>query len=221
MPFVPSRLTRWLKEPFSALSHLVGFGLSIAALIVLLTLARHRPWHMVAFALYGASLIGLYGASALYHALKVAPRHEDRLQRLDHIAIYCLIAGSYAPLCLLPLRGAWGWSVLGIELGLAATGIGIVLLWRRAPDWVRVALYVLMGWTILAALGPVRHVLPPAAFAWLIGGGVVYSVGAVVFALDRPHLWPGRFSAHDLWHCFVLGGSACHFMVMLSLVPGA
>lgn len=209
------------KEPFSAVSHGIGAGLSIAGLLALLVLARGRPWHTTAFALYGASLIILYTASALYHCLRVRPDAERRLQQFDHIAIYGLIAGSYVPLCLLPLRGAWGWSVLGMELGLAAVGIAVVLLWRTAPDWVRIALYMCMGWLILIALGPLHHALPPAPFAWMIAGGVVYSLGAVVFATDRPHLWPGRFSAHDLWHLFVLGGSACHFMVMLHLTGAA
>ncbi len=207
----------WLREPFSGISHAVGAGLSLAGLVALLVLAQGRPWQTVAFALYGLSLVVLYTASTIYHSLWATPKGEARLQRFDHIAIYCLIAGSYIPLCLIPLRGALGWTLLGIELGLAALGIGIVLSWKSAPDWVRMVIYLVMGWLIVAAFGPLRHVLPPAAMTWMVSGGVVYSIGAIVFATNRPHLWPGKFSAHDLWHLFVLGGSACHFMVMLHL----
>ncbi|NCO93211.1 MAG: hypothetical protein GW911_16325 [Armatimonadetes bacterium] len=136
---------RWVREPFSGLSHLAGALLSVAGLVVLLVLARGRPWYVVSFAVYGASLICLYTASALYHSLPVAPHHLDRLKRLDHMAIYLLIAGSYGPLCLTSIRGGWGWSLFGIVYGLALLGILASLLWRRAPEWVRVVLYTREG----------------------------------------------------------------------------
>lgn len=210
-----------LREPFSGISHALGAGLAVVGLIVLLVLAHGRPWHTVAFALYGLSLVLLYTASAVYHSLWTTPQGEERLQKFDHIAIYCLIAGSYIPLCLLPLRGPWGWALMGVEMGLASVGIGIVLLWKKAPDWVRMVVYLIMGWLIVLAFGPLRQTLSPQAMAWMVSGGVVYSIGAVVFATNRPHLWPGKFSAHDLWHLFVLGGSACHYMVMLNLTAWA
>ena len=207
----------WIKEPFCGLSHGLGAALSVVGLVVLLVLARGRPWHTVAFAIYGVSLILLYTASALYHWLPVGPPQVTRLMRLDHTAIFLLIAGTFAPVCLISLRGGWGWGLLAAEYGLAAVGIAS-LLWKRVPHAARVVLYLLMGWISLIAMGPLRAALSPTAFAWLIGGGLVYTAGAVIFAVDRPHLWPGRFSAHDLWHIFVLGGSACHFLLMLCLV---
>jgi hemolysin III len=194
---------------------MAGAILAVAGLIVLLILARGRPWHTVGFAVYGASLVLLYTASAVYHSVHASEKGAEWLMRLDHIAIYLLIAGTYTPVCLTFLRGAWGWTLLGVEWGLAAIGIAIVLFWRRAPDWVRVVLYVCMGWLALAVLAPLREALPPSAIAWLVAGGVVYSIGCVIFALDRPHLVPGKFHAHDLWHVFVLGGSACHFVLVL------
>ena len=100
-------------------------------------------------------------------------------------------------------------------------GILASLFWRRAPEWVRVVLYLLMGWLAVVAIGPLHRAMPPAAFAWLVVGGVLYTVGAVVYATDRPHLWPGKFSAHDLWHVFVLGGSGCHFAMMVRLAAAA
>lgn len=189
----------------------------MVALLVLLDLARGRPWHTVAFSIYGVSLILLYTASALYHWLPVGPPLVYRLMRFDHTAIFLLIAGTFAPVCLIALRGPWGWGLLIVEYTLATIGIAS-LLWPRVPHAARFVLYLIMGWISLFAMGPLRAALSPAAFAWLIAGGLVYSTGATIFALDRPHLWPGKFSAHDLWHLFVLGGSACHFLLMLCLV---
>jgi hemolysin III len=212
------QIIKGMREPFSSVSHGVGAVLSVVALIVLLVLAQGRFWHTISFAIYGASLIALYSASTLYHALRVAPRVQYWLQRLDHSAIFLLIAGSYTPVCLVILRGAMGWALLGAVWALGLLGILISLLWRTAPDWLRVVLYVLMGWLVVAVSGPLRQNLPPAAINWLVAGGLVYSVGTLIFALDKPHLCPQKFSAHDLWHLFVMAGSACHFVVMACYV---
>ena len=211
-------MTAKIKDPFCGVSHGVGALLSIAALAVLLVLARGRVLHLASFAVYGASLIVLYSSSALYHSMRVSPNAEARLQKLDHCAIYLLIAGSYTPVCLVALGGAWGWGLFAAQWTLAIAGIACRLIWRDAPDWLRVVLYILMGWMVVVALSPLRASLSSAGVAWLLAGGVVYSVGTLIFALDKPHLWPGRFSAHDLWHLFVLGGSACHFVVMARFV---
>ena len=208
----------WIKEPFCGLSHFIGIGLSIGALVVLLILARGRPWHVVSFAIYGGSLVILYTASTLYHSLPVTERHVYWLMRFDHCAIFLLIAGSYTPVYLISLRGAWGWSLLGIEYGMAALGVASSIFWKNSPEWLRVTLCICMGWLALIAIAPLRAALPPAALAWLIGGGIVYSIGTVIFAIDRPHLWPGKFTAHDLWHIFVLGGTICHFIVVLRFI---
>ena len=207
-----------LREPFSGLSHLSGAILGIAALVVLVSVARGDPWHLSGFVVYGASLILLYLASALYHLLPVSDRHVARLRMFDHISIYLLIAGTYTPICLVPLRGGWGWSLFGVVWGLALFGILAELCWRSAPYWLSLLLYLIMGWLVLIALGPLSRILPGAAIGWLVAGGVVYTIGAVVFALERPRIWPGIFGAHDLWHVFVLGGSACHFVLMLRFV---
>jgi hemolysin III len=212
------RYIRYIKEPFCGLSHAVGIILSVVALIVLLVEARGRPWHTASFAIYGVTLIVLYTASTLYHSLSVDPRGYKKLQRFDHIAIFLLIAGTYTPVCMVTLRGPWGWSLLGAVWSMALFGIGSSLFWKNTPEWLRVTLCVIMGWLAMVAYGPLKAALTPAGFAWLVGGGIVYSIGTVIFATDWPHLWPGKFSAHDLWHIFVLGGSMCHFIMMLRFV---
>ena len=209
---------RCIKEPFCGLSHGAGVVLSVVALIVLMVEARGRPWHMAGFAVYGVSLVALYTASTLYHSLFVDSRQYKLLQRLDHIAIFLLIAGTYTPVCLVTLRGVWGWSLLGAVWSMALFGIGSSLFWKNTPEWLRVTLCVVMGWLAMVAYEPLRMALGPAGFAWLVGGGIVYSIGTIIFATDWPHLWPGKFSAHDLWHIFVLGGSTCHFIMMLRFV---
>jgi hemolysin III len=207
-----------LREPFSAISHFVGACLSVAALVILLVLSHGRPVRIVSFSIYGATLILLFTASTLHHALSVRPRYARRLQRLDHAMIYLLILGSYTPICLLVLRGGWGWSLWGVECGLAVTGMALSLFLRRVPDGVRLALYLGMGWMVVIALAPLRAALTGPQWAWLVAGGLTYSFGAVIFAIDRPHLIPGKFHAHDLWHVFVLAGTFCHFILMMLLV---
>lgn len=210
-----------LKEPFCGLSHFAGIVFTVLAVPLLMYLAGNRPWHLVGFALYGVGLLAVYTASTLYHSLHVGPRAHNLLLRLDYAAIFLLIAGTYAPLCLVTLRGPWGWSLIGMEYTLALLGMTLVLCRVRVPEWVRVGLNLVMGWAALVAFGPLQTALPLPALVWLVSGGLLYTVGAVILATDRPHLWPGRFSAHDLWHLFVLGGTACHFILILRFVVPA
>ena len=208
----------WVREPFNGYSHLAGALLSLIGLLTLLVISVGKPWHLSSFAIYGASLVVLYAASSLYHSLPVAPRYIKRLLVVDQVAIYLLIAGTYTPLCLVSLRGPWGWSMLSVIWSIALVGIVLRIAWRKAPHWLPVALYLIMGWLCVVVLKPLAAALPPAALRWLFAGGMTYTVGAVIFAAERPRLWPGKFSSHELWHCFVLGGSACHFVLMCCYV---
>jgi len=219
-PVARTRFQTWCREPFCGISHFVGAVLSVAALITLVIVSHGRFWNTLASIVYGVSLIFLYTSSALYHTLHVSEKVANRLQRLDHIAIYLLILGSYVPLCLITLHNTLGWTLLGAVSALAAIGICCSLFWKRAPAWVRVVLYLAMGWLVSLALRPLSALLPHAAMSWLVAGGITYTVGAVIFATDWPHLVRGRFSAHDLWHIFVLGGSVCHFILILSFIIG-
>ena len=209
---------RWIREPFNGVSHLVGAVLSVIGLILLLVFSKGRPWHIAGFLVYGVSLILLYTASTLYHSLHGCPRKINRLMKIDQVAIFALIAGTYTPVCLVPLRGVWGWTLLAVVWTIAFIGMGLRVGWRKSPHWVPIALYLIMGWLSVAAVGPLNRTLPPDALRWLFAGGLVYTIGCVVFALKRPRLWPGIFSSHELWHVFVLGGSACHFVLMARFV---
>src|SRR5262249_44768463 len=152
---------------------------------------------------YGMSLILLYTASTVYHWLPVAPRTEDLLRRLDHVAIYCLIAGSYTPVCLVTLRGGWGWSLFAAAWAAAAVGTTIKFFFGHLPRWWSAALYVSMGWMALVAVVPLVHNVPAGGMPWLFAGGVAYTVGAIIYGLDRPNPHPDVFGSHDIFHLFV------------------
>lgn len=213
---------RWqVREPFCGWSHLFGAVLSFVGWCVLLSLSQGRPWHQTAFLIYGGSLVLLYAASTLYHSLPATPRRVEQLLMVDQVAIYLLIAGTYTPLCLIPLRGPIGWLLLGVIWGIALVGITLRIGWRTAPRRLHLSLYLLMGWLCLLAYQPLARALPGSALAWFFGGGIVYTIGTALLVAQRPRLWPGVFSTHELWHLFVLAGSACHFALMLSLAAPA
>ncbi len=206
-----------LKHPFCSLSHLLGSGLAVIGTAVLLAMAR-GPLAVIAFAVYGIALIALYSASGLYHAVVCEGRRETFLRKLDHTGIFLLIAGTYVPVCLLALPRVYGWTFLALQATLAAIGVGATFALKRFPEALNVVIYLLMGWMALPALGWIGVHWPRHAVVLLVSGGLVYTVGAVIFATDRPHLVPGRFSAHDLWHVFVLGGSGLHFALMATYI---
>ena len=205
-----------LREPVSGLTHLAGALLALVALGVLLAGAagEGRVDQFVAFGIFGCSLVALYGASALYHLLPVSPAAVARLRRLDHMTIFILIAGTYTPICVLALEGGWSTGLLVLVWALAFGGIFVKVFWMDAPRWLSVGLYLAMGWVAVVAASAILKAVPPGGIAWILGGGLVYSAGAVIYGLKRPNLIPGKFGFHELWHLFVLGGSACHFWAM-------
>jgi hemolysin III len=209
-----------LRDPFSAISHLTGALLSVVALILLVTLAAlyASVWHVVSFSIYGSAMVLLYTSSGLYHALRLGEHGTRAMRRLDHIMIYLLIAGTYTPLCLVPLRGPWGFGLLGGVWGLALAGMIFKLVWLQAPRWLSTGIYLLMGWLAVTAISPLWAGLPAGGLIWLGLGGLFYSMGAVIYALKRPNPWPGRFGFHEIWHLMVLAGSFCHFWTMLAYV---
>ena len=196
------------EEIANAVSHGLGFALAVAALPVLVTFAaRHGgAADITAAAVFCATMMLLYGVSTLYHALP--PGSAKRwFHRLDHAAIYVFIAGSYTPFALGALRGAWGWTLFGIVWGLAALGVTVKLFNRlKHPLW-STGLYVAMGWVVLVAIVPLVQRMPATALAWLVAGGLAYTLGAAVYLFDHRLRY-----VHFAWHLFVMGGSACHLV---------
>lgn len=214
-------LQRHLREPVNSLSHLVGVILSVVGLFVLLILSEGEPWRTASFAIYGFTSILLYTASTLLHSLRVSEQTEQWLLRFDHAAIFALIAGSYTPITLITLREhnpAWGWTLFGVVWGIAVLGVIFKLFWLDAPRWLSTGLYLIMGWLALIAIRPLVQTMPVGGLMWLVVGGLFYSVGAVIFILERPNFFPGVMGHHELWHFLVLAGSASHFLMLLFYV---
>lgn len=201
------------EEIANSVTHGVGLVASVAAAPVLvLTAARSGdPARVVAAATFAATLVLLYLASTLYHA--VPARAKEAFRRLDHASIYTLIAGTYTPVTLVTLRGAWGWSLFGVVWGLATVGVVLKAAFgaHHRPR-LSTALYVGMGWVALVAIGPLLRQLPPGAFTWILAGGLAYTGGVAFYALDRVRY------LHAVWHLFVLAGSACHGWAILAYV---
>lgn len=197
-------------ERFNSISHWVGATLALAGMVVLLVMAAVEGGarRIVAFSVYGTTLVLLYLVSALYHGLPGRAKRVFRI--LDHQAIYLLIAGTYTPFTLVTLDGVVGWWMFGAIWGMAVMGMVLDALPRRGARIVPFFIYFAMGWLVLAALDPLLAALPRAGFYWLLAGGVLYTSGIVFFALDRRYPW-----AHGVWHLFVLGGSVSHYVTIL------
>jgi hemolysin III len=200
-------------ERFNSISHLAGAALAATGTAALIVLASRLgdPWKIVSFSVYGAMLMFLYVSSTLYHSLR--GRGKDVLRKFDHCAIYLLIAGTYTPFTLVSLRGAMGWSLFGTVWGVALLGIVQEIWLARGMRIVSLVIYVVMGWLALIAVSPLLAALGRDGFAWLAAGGLLYTVGIVFYATDE-RLRHG----HGVWHLFVLGGSACHYVTVLLYV---
>ncbi len=198
------------EEIANSITHGLGLAASLVALPVLILVAvKHDAWSIVGAAVFGATLVLLYGASTMYHAL--ARTRARRIMRvIDHSAIFLLIAGTYTPFVLGPMRGPWGWSLLGAVWGLAALGITVKATMGVRYPIASTAVYVLMGWLVVVAARPLLVSVGPAGVGWLLAGGVLYTGGIVFFAYDRRVRY-----AHAIWHLFVAAGSICHFVAVL------
>lgn len=211
-----------VKDPGSAITHFIGMLMAIFAAIPLLIKAAHEPSriYLVSIAVYAASLILLYAASTTYHTFNISKKVNTILKKIDHMMISVLIAGSYTPICLLVLGGRMGWILLAIVWGFAIAGILIKAFWVFCPKWVSSVLYIGMGWTCVLAFTQLLNSLSPAAFGWLLAGGIIYTVGGVIYALKLPifNRKHKNFGSHEIFHLFVMGGSLCHFVVMYAFV---
>ena len=196
-------------ERFNAWTHLVGAVLSLAGVAVILVLAAatRDPWKITSVAVYGTTLLILYGASTLYHSVR--GRAKVALRKLDHLSIYLLIAGTYTPFCLVTLRGPWGWSLFGVVWGLAVVGMLQEIKPRSEARILSVVIYAVMGWVVLVAIKPLLDHLETAGVAWLVAGGLLYTIGIIFYAFDsRFRHW------HGIWHLFVMAGSLAHYVAI-------
>lgn len=200
-------------ERMNSITHLTGAVAAAVGTTVLVVLASRQgdPWKIVSFSVYGATLILLYLASTLYHS--VHGRSKQLFQKLDHGAIYLLIAGTYTPFTLVTLRGPFGWTVFGIVWGLAAVGIAYDAGFGGRKRVIPVIIYLTMGWLVVIVVRPLLLVLPVPGFLWLLAGGLLYTGGILFYALDKRLAF-----GHGIWHLFVLGGSAAHFVAVFQYV---
>ncbi|MDG5767015.1 hemolysin III family protein [Balneolales bacterium ANBcel1] len=209
-----------VREPANAYTHLAAVLLSIPALVLLIhrALLYGQPTHVVAFTIFGSSMTLLYLASTLYHMLPLSEKGIKLLRRIDHIMIYVLIAGTYTPITLIALDGFTGWALFVTIWSLAVFGIFFKLLWFHAPKWVSLVIYLGMGWLAIFFLPSLWKDFPPQALAWIIAGGVIYSVGALLYGLKWPNPSPKYFNFHAIWHIMVMAASFCFFWVMYQYV---
>nr|WP_279593599.1 hemolysin III family protein [Pseudodesulfovibrio sp. S3-i] len=209
-----------LRDPVSGLTHCIAAVLAVfgTVMLILRSVGPAMPWHIVAFSIFGGGMILLFTASTLYHWLPVSEEWIRILRRVDHSMIFFYIAATYTPICLISLRGPWGWSLFGVVWGLALSGIVMKVFWMTAPRWLSTGIYLAMGWLVMIGIYPLYLALPGAALSWLVAGGLAYTVGAVVYALKWPDPFPHRLGFHEIFHLFVIGGSACHFVVMYCYV---
>lgn len=213
---------KYMKDPWSAITHFIGMLMAIFAAIPMLIKAAHTPGsiYVVSLSVYAASLILLYAASTAYHTFNFSDKANTIFKKIDHMMIFVLIAGSYTPVCLLALEPYVGIPLLILVWGIALVGIGIKAFWVYCPKWVSSLLYIGMGWTCVLAFSQILNSLSTASFAWLLAGGIVYTIGGVIYALKLPvfNSKHKNFGSHEIFHLFVIGGSACHFVVMYSLL---
>lgn len=207
-----------IKDPGSAITHYIGMMMAIFAATPLMLKAARQPdkIHLIALGIFIVSMILLYAASTVYHTFDISPRANKILRKIDHMMIFVLIAGSYTPICLIVLERPLGLWLLALVWGIAAVGIIVKLFWINCPKWFSSVLYIGMGWTCVLAFTQILNNLSRAAFGWLLAGGIIYTVGGIIYALKLPifNAKHKYFGSHEIFHLFVMGGSVCHFIVM-------
>lgn len=207
-----------IREPGSAITHFIAMMMAVFATVPLLVKAGIQSgWeNFLAMAIFMGSMILLYGASATYHSVDLTGRSLRIFRKLDHMMIFVLIAGSYTPVCLIVLGGKLGYTLLALVWGIAAVGMLVKACWITCPKWFSSVIYIAMGWVCVLVFGPLLKTLSAPAFMWLLAGGIIYTVGGVIYALKLPIFNAKHkfFGSHEVFHLFVMGGSICHFIFM-------
>ena len=214
-------MSKHFREPVNGFTHL---GAAIAAVIglgLLLYLSRTSLVLMTVLLIYGISLIMMFTASSIYHLVKGGPTVMQRLRKLDHTAIYFLIAGTYTPICFYFFDGFWRWGILATIWALAFAGIIVKMFVINAPRWVTAGIYLVMGWLAVIGFGQIITNMPASAITWLVLGGVFFSVGAIVYITKRPNFFPTVFGFHEIWHIFVILGCLAHFILIAFFIAPA
>ena len=210
-----------IREPGSAITHFIGCLMALIAASPLLIKAHGNATYMLAMTIFATSMVLLYAASTIYHSIcHVSTKVLRNFQKLDHMMIFVMIAGSYTPVCLIVLHNHIGYILCALVWSVAILGIILKGCWITCPKWLSSVLYIGMGWLCVLAFVPIFHALPRAGFGWLLAGGIIYTIGGVIYALKVP-LFDSRhknFGSHEIFHIFVMLGSACHFVVMYFFV---
>jgi len=207
-----------IREPGSCLTHFTAMMMAVFASIPLIIKAglTSGSRNMTAMIIFMTSMILLYGASTMYHSVNLTGKRLKIFKKLDHMMIFVLIAGTYTPVCLIILGGELGYQLLTLVWGIAIIGVLIKMFWVTCPKWFSSMIYIAMGWVCIPVFIPLWNALPKAAFLWLLTGGIIYTIGGVIYALKLP-LFNSRhkyFGSHEIFHLFVMGGSVCHFIFM-------
>lgn len=215
------KITDYIREPVNSLTHGIGAILSLVGFILLLheAISSGSVSQIIAFSMFGLSMVLLYTASSLYHALPVKEKTLLLLQKLDHSMIYVLIAGTFTPICLLVLEGGWKWSLFITIWTLAVVGIIKKFVWLSAPRWLSTLFYLGMGWLAVFTFPALIEKLPLAFLIWIAIGGIAYTLGAVIYGIQRPNPIPKWFGHHEIWHLFVLAGTFSHFWAIYQYLP--
>jgi len=214
------RLIKSLKDPGSAITHFIGLVLSLIGSVPLLIKAAYAPTQLIAVIIYLLGLVLLYTASFSYHSFDICDKVNRRLKKFDHMMISLLIAGTYTPICLITLKGTVGTILLAIVWTLALMAILFKAFWITCPKWISSVLYIGMGWSCILAFTNIYKTLPLDGFLWLLTGGILYTVGGIIYALkltifNNRHKY---FGSHEIFHLFVMGGSFCHYIVIYAYV---
>ncbi len=208
-----------IREPGSAITHFIAWLMALMAAAALVVKAE-GGLHMTAMLIYAGSMILLYGASTAYHSVTVSDKILKIYRKIDHMMIFVLIAGSYTPVCLIVLGGQMGYTLLALVWAVAIVGMLIKAFWITCPKWFSSIIYIAMGWLCLLVFGTLWDTLPHAAFGWLLAGGIIYTIGGVIYALKMPvfNSIHKNFGSHEIFHLFVMAGSICHFIFMFLYV---
>jgi len=213
-------MVKRFRDPMSGFTHFIGILFSIVGLIALLTRASGSEtiYHIISFSIFGGAMILLYTVSTLYHWLPLSEKNLVLFRKIDHIMIFVFIAASNTPICLISIRGVWGWSIFTGVWAFTLGGFFLKIFWLDAPRYLYTSIYLLMGWMIVIALYPLTKVMQTQGIVLLGLGGIFYSIGAVIYAMKKPDPFPNTFGFHEIFHLFIMAGSFCHYLMVYSYV---